>query len=420
MGNNIIEKILQAHSNTTDFKVGDIINVKVDFAFGNDITAPLAIEFFEESGAKQVFDQSRIGLVPDHFTPNKDIKSAEQSKILREFARKYGIENYFEVGRVGIEHTLIPDNGLILPGDVVVGADSHTDTSGALGAFATGVGSTDLGYAMALGEIWMKVPPVIKFNYHGKLNNWVSGKDLILYTISKISVSGANYKVIEFAGETIKNLSMDSRFTMCNMAIEAGAKTGIIETDEITLKYVEGRAKRPYTVYKNDPDANYEEIIDIDVNNIEPQVALPHSPDNVRSIGDIGEVKIDQAVIGCCTNGRIEDLRTASLVLKEHKVHPDVRLIIIPATQEIFQQAIREGLIDIFISAGAVVSTPTCGPCLGGYMGILAKGEKAITTTNRNFVGRMGHPESEIYLANPAIVAASAITGTISRPEEVK
>ena len=248
MGNNIIEKILQAHSDTTDFKVGDIINVKVDFAFGNDITAPLAIEFFEESGAKQVFDQSRVGLVPDHFTPNKDIKSAEQSKILREFARKYGIENYFEVGRVGIEHTLLPDNGLILPGDVVVGADSHTDTSGALGAFATGVGSTDLGYAMALGEIWMKVPPVIKFNYHGKLNNWVSGKDLILYTISKISVSGANYKVIEFAGETIKNLSMDSRFTMCNMAIEAGAKTGIIEPDEITLKYVEGRAKRPYTV----------------------------------------------------------------------------------------------------------------------------------------------------------------------------
>lgn len=420
MGKNIVEKILQAHTNATNFKVGDIIKVKVDFAFSNDITAPLAIEFFEECQAKDVFDKNKVGIIPDHFTPNKDIKSAEQSKILREFARKYQIKNYFEVGRMGIEHALLPEKGLILPGDLVVGADSHTDTSGALGALAIGVGSTDLGYAMALGEIWLKVPPVIKFNYYGKLNKWVSGKDLILYTIAKISVSGANYKVMEFSGETIKNLSLDSRFTMCNMAIEAGAKTGIIEPDEKTRQYVESRAKRPYTVYKSDPDANYERIINLDVSNIEPQVAFPHSPDNVYSINEIGEIKIDQAVIGSCTNGRIEDLRVAAEVLKGHTIHPEVRLIIFPATQDIYQQAIQEGIIDVFIAAGAAVSTPTCGPCLGGHMGVLAKGERAISTTNRNFVGRMGHPESEVYLANPAVTAASALLGKIAHPEEVK
>ncbi len=420
MGKTIVKKILSIHTETKNFNVGDIINVKVDFAFSNDITAPLAIEFFEECKAKDVFDKTRVGIIPDHFTPNKDIKSAEQSKILREFARKYQLENYFEVGRMGIEHALLPEKGLILPGDLVVGADSHTDTSGALGAVTIGVGSTDLGYAMALGKMWLKVPPVIRFNYYGKLNKWISGKDLILYTISKISVSGANYKVMEFGGETIRNLSMDSRFTMCNMAIEAGAKTGIIEPDEKTLLYVESRAKRPYKVYKSDPDANYEEIIDIDVSTLEPQIALPHSPDNVHSINEIEEIKINQAVIGSCTNGRIEDLRIAAEVLQGHKVHPEVRLIVFPATQAIYQQAMKEGIIDIFITAGAAVSTPTCGPCLGGHMGVLAKGERAISTTNRNFVGRMGHPESEVYLANPAVAAASAILGKIAHPGEVK
>ncbi len=420
MGKNIVEKILSAHTDTKNFKIGDIINVKVDFAFSNDITAPLAIEFFEESKAKDVFDKNRIGIIPDHFTPNKDIKSAEQSKMVREFARKYEIENYFEIGRMGIEHVLLPEQGLILPGDLVVGADSHTGTSGALGAIALGVGSTDLGYAMAMGEIWLKVPPVIKFKFNGKLKKWVSGKDLILYAISQISVSGANYKVMEFAGDTIKNLTMDSRFTICNMAIEAGAKTGIIEPDDITLQYVENRARRPFHFYKNDPDAEYEQIINFDVSNLEPLVALPHSPENVKPISEIGQIKIDQSIIGSCTNGRMEDLSIAAEVLKGHSVHRDVRLIIFPATQEIYREALHKGLIDIFISAGAAVSTPTCGPCIGGHMGLLAEGERAISTTNRNFVGRMGHPGSEIYLSNPAVAAASAILGRIASPEEVK
>lgn len=420
MGKTIFEKILLAHTETENFNIGDIINVNVDFAFSNDITAPLAIKFFEESRAQDVFDKTRIGIIPDHFTPNKDIKSAEQSKVMREFARKYQVENYFEVGRMGIEHVLLPEQGLILPGDLVVGADSHTGTSGALGAIALGIGSTDLGYAMALGEIWVKVPPVIKLNYYGKLNKWVSGKDLILYTISKIGVSGANYKVMEFGGETIKELSMDSRFSICNMAIEAGAKTGIIEPDDKTLQYVKKRAKRPYKVYKSDPDANYEKIIKFDVSNLEPQVALPHSPENAKAISEIDNIKIDQSVIGSCTNGRLEDLNIAAEVLQGHSVHPDVRLIIFPATQEVYKQALYKGLVDIFISAGAAVSTPTCGPCIGGHMGLLAKGEKAISTTNRNFVGRMGHPESEIYLSNPAVAAASAILGRIASPEEVE
>ena len=420
MGRTIVEKILAVHTDKSGFKTGDILNVRVDFAFANDVTAPFAIKDFRNSGAKDVFDRKKIGLIPDHFSPNKDIKSAEQCKILKDFAKEYGIENYFEVGQMGIEHALLPEKGLILPGDLVIGADSHTPTSGALGAFAAGVGSTDLGAIMTLGEVWLKVPETIKFVYYGKLNEWVSGKDLILYTISKIGVDGANYKVMEFSGEVIQNLSMDSRFTMCNMSIEAGAKTGIIEPDEITMEYLKERAKRPYQIYKSDPDAFYEKIIEFDVSKIEPQVSFPHLPENAKPISKVGNIKIDQSVIGSCTNGRIEDLRIAAEVLKGQQVHPEVRLIVIPATQDISLQAIHEGLIDIFISAGAAVSTPTCGPCLGGYMGILAEGERAISTTNRNFVGRMGHPKSEVYLANPAIAAASAIMGKIASPEEVK
>ena len=416
----MVEKILSTHTDTDNFKIGDIINVRVDFAFANDITAPLAIKYFKESGAKEVFDRKKIGLIPDHFAPNKDIKSAEQCKLLREFAQEQGIENYFEVGKMGVEHALLPEKGLVLPGDVVVGADSHTDTSGALGAFAIGVGSTDLAAIMALGEVWLKVPPTIKFIYSGKLNKWVSGKDLILYTISKIGVDGANYQVIEFSGEVIKRLSMDNRFTMCNMAVEAGAKTAIIEPDQITLEYLQGRATRPYQLYKSDPEASYEKVIEFEVSKIEPQVAFPHLPENAKPISEVGYIKIDQSIIGSCTNGRIEDLRIAAEVLKGQQVHPEVRLIIIPATQDVYLQALREGLIDLFVSAGAAVSTPTCGPCLGGYMGILAKGERAISTTNRNFVGRMGHPESEVYLASPAVAAASAVAGRIVSPEEVK
>ncbi|MFH1001884.1 MAG: 3-isopropylmalate dehydratase large subunit [bacterium] len=420
MGKTIVEKILSAHTDTDNLRIGDIIKARVDFTFANDITAPIAIKYFKESGAGQVFDKKRVGLIPDHFAPNKDIKSAEQCKLLKEFAQEYEIENYFEIGKMGVEHALLPEKGLVLPGDVVVGADSHTGTSGALGAFAIGVGSTDFAAVMVLGEVWLKVPPTIKFIYSGKLNKWVSGKDLILFTISKIGVDGANYKVMEFSGEIIKGLSMDNRFTMCNMAIEAGAKTGIIEPDEITLEYLKGRAKRPFQIYHSDPDAHYEKIIEIDVSQIEPQVAFPHLPENAKPISEAKGIKIDQSIIGSCTNGRIEDLRIAAEILKGQQVHSKVRLIIIPATQDIYLQAIREGLIDIFITAGGAVSTPTCGPCLGGYMGILAKGERAISTTNRNFVGRMGHPESEVYLASPALAAASAILGRIASPEEVK
>jgi len=420
MGKTIVEKILINHSNKKNIEAGEIINAQVDFAFTNDIMTPLIINDFKESGAKEVFNKKRIGLIPDHFAPNKDIKSAEQCKLVREFAQEQEIENYFEIGKMGIEHVLLPEQGLVLPGDVVVGADSHTPTSGALGAFAIGVGSSDLAAIMALGEVWLKIPETIKFIYSGKLNKWVSGKDIILYTISKIGVGGANYKVMEFAGEVIKNFSIDNRFTICNMAIEAGAKTGIIEPDDITLKYLEGRAKRPYHIYKSDPDAHYEKIIEIDVSKIEPQVAFPHLPENARPISKVGDVKIDQSFIGSCTNGRIEDLRIAAEILKGHQVHPRVRLIIIPATQHIYLQALEEGLTKIFISSGAAVSTPTCGPCLGGHMGVLAEGERAISTTNRNFVGRMGHHKSEVYLANPAVAAASAIMGKIVSPEGVR
>jgi len=416
----ITEKILAAHAGKDRVEPGELINARLDVVLGNDITAPVAIKEFEKLGIDRVFDKDRIMLVPDHFTPNKDIKSAEQAKILREFARKYEITNYFEVGQMGIEHCLLPEAGLVVPGDVIIGADSHTCTYGALGAFATGVGSTDMAAGMATGEAWFKVPESIKFEFYGdQLKPWVSGKDLILYTIGKIGVDGALYQAMEFTGEVIKRLSMDSRFTMANMAIEAGGKNGIIEADEITLAYVRERAKRPYQLYQSDPDAQYVQVYQFDVADIEPQVAFPHLPENTKPISKAGGVKIDQVVIGSCTNGRMEDLRVAAQILQGKKVSRDVRLIIIPGTQNIYLQAMKEGLVEIFINAGAVFSTPTCGPCLGGHMGILAKGERALATTNRNFVGRMGSPESEVYLSNPAVAAASAVTGYIVSPEEV-
>lgn len=421
MGMTITEKILAAHSGKKKVSPGELINCRVDVVLGNDITAPVAIKEFEKIGVESVFDKDRVVLVPDHFIPNKDIKSAEQAKILREFARKHELTNYFEVGRMGIEHCLLPEQGIVGPGDVVVGADSHTCTYGALGAFSTGVGSTDMAAAMATGEVWFKVPESIKFIFQGeKLNPWVSGKDLILYIIGKIGVDGALYKAMEFTGPVISSLSMDSRFTMANMAIEAGGKNGIFAPDEITLAYVKGRTKRPYTLYESDADAEYTAVYEIDARDIEPQVAFPHLPENTRPISEVGNVEIDQVVIGSCTNGRLEDLRTAAAVLKGRKVHNRVRAIVFPGTQEIYKQAMKEGLFEIFIDANVAVSTPTCGPCLGGHMGILAKGERAVATTNRNFVGRMGHPESEVYLSNPAVAAASAIMGRIVAPWEVK
>lgn len=419
MAMTITEKILAAHAGRERVEAGELINVRVDLVLGNDITAPVAIKEFRKIGVERVFDPERIALVPDHFTPNKDIKSAEQAKLVREFAREQGLTNYFEVGRMGIEHCLLPEQGLVGPGDVVIGADSHTCTYGALGAFSTGVGSTDLAAAMALGEIWFRVPETIKFVYHGQLRPWVSGKDLILHTIGLIGVDGARYMAMEFTGEAIASLSMDGRFTMCNMAIEAGAKNGIIAADEKTLAYVQGRARRPWQVYQSDPDARYQQVLEIDASAIEPTVAFPHLPENTRPISQVGQVEIDQVVIGSCTNGRIEDLRIAARILEGKKVHPRVRCIVIPGTQAIYQQAMAEGLIKTFVEAECAVSTPTCGPCLGGHMGILAKGERALATTNRNFVGRMGHPESEVYLASPAVAAASAIAGQIVAPEEV-
>jgi 3-isopropylmalate/(R)-2-methylmalate dehydratase large subunit len=415
----ITEKILAAHAGLDRVEPGQLINVRVDLALGNDITAPVAIREFQRIGVEKVFDRERVVLVPDHFVPNKDIKSAEQAKILRDFARQQQLTHYYEVGRMGIEHCLLPEEGLVGPGDVVIGADSHTCTYGALGAFATGVGSTDLAAAMALGELWLKVPESIKFIYYGELQPWVGGKDLILYTIGQIGVDGALYRAMEFTGPAIEALSMDGRLTMANMAVEAGAKNGIVPPDEITLNYVRGRAKRPYRVYQSDPDARYAAVYEFDVSKLEPQVAFPHLPSNVRPVSEAGHLEIQQVVIGSCTNGRLEDLRLAARVLQGKKVHPDVRLIIIPGTQEIYRTALKEGLMEIFIEAGAAVSTPTCGPCLGGHMGILAAGERCLATTNRNFVGRMGHPESEVYLCNPAVAAASAILGRIAAPQEV-
>ncbi len=413
------EKILAAHAGKEEVKPGELINARVDLVLGNDITAPVAIKEFARIGVEKVFDPEAIALVPDHFTPNKDIKSAEQAKIVREFAKKYGIVHYFEVGKMGIEHCLLPEQGLVGPGDLVIGADSHTCTYGALGAFSTGVGSTDMAAAMALGEVWLKVPPSIRFNYYGTLPPWVGGKDLILYTIGQIGVDGALYSAMEFTGEAVAALTMDDRFTMANMAIEAGAKNGIFPVDEKTLAYIEGRLKRSYKVYASDPEAEYINEYEFDVSRLEPQVALPHLPENARPVSAVTDIRIDQVVIGSCTNGRMKDLREAAQVLKGKQVHPEVRLIVIPGTQEIYLQALKEGLVTIFIEAGGVVSTPTCGPCLGGHMGILARGERAVATTNRNFVGRMGHPESEVYLAGPAVAAASAVKGRIAHPEEV-
>ncbi|OPY11237.1 MAG: 2,3-dimethylmalate dehydratase large subunit [Syntrophus sp. PtaU1.Bin005] len=419
MGMTITEKILCRHTGLDELHPGMLINAKVDIALGNDVTAPLAIEEFRKAGGKKVFDEDKVVLIPDHFTPNKDINSAAQCKIMRDFAREQEITHYYEVGEVGVEHALLPEKGIVLPGDLVIGADSHTCTYGALGAFATGVGSTDLAAAMLTGEAWFKVPETIKFVLSGSLNPWVSGKDLILYIIGQIGVDGALYRAMEFTGETVASLTMADRFTIANMAIEAGGKNGIFAPDDITEAYVQPRAKRPYTVYASDADASYAQVMEIDVGRIEPQVAFPHLPSNTRGISEVGHVPIDQVVIGSCTNGRIEDLRTAAAVLKGRRADPRVRLIVIPATQEVYRAAMKEGLFDIFLDAHAAVSTPTCGPCLGGHMGILAAGERAVATTNRNFVGRMGHPRSEVYLSNPAVAAASAVLGRIAGPDEL-
>lgn len=419
MGMTITEKILAKHAGLDRVEPGELINCKLDVVLANDVTAPVAIKEFAKLEIDRVFDKDRVVLVPDHFTPNKDIKSAEQCKEMRDFAHQFEITNYFEVGRMGIEHCLLPESGLVLPGDAIIGADSHTCTYGALGAFATGVGSTDMAAGMANGECWFKVPESIKFEYNGKPNKWVGGKDLILHTIGDVGVDGALYQAMEFTGEAIRELPMDGRFTMANMAIEAGGKNGIIAPDQTTIDYVEARAKRPYQVLASDDDAKYARVIEYDLSKIEPVVAFPHLPENTRPVSEAGSVEIDQVVIGSCTNGRIDDLRIAAKILDGHQVHRNVRVIVLPGTQKIYLQAMKEGLVEIFVQAGAVVSTPTCGPCLGGHMGILAKGERALATTNRNFVGRMGHPGSEVYLSGPAVAAASAILGRIGLPEEV-
>jgi 3-isopropylmalate/(R)-2-methylmalate dehydratase large subunit len=420
MAMTLAEKILAAHSGRERVEPGELLEVSVDFCLGNDITAPIAIKAFREAGVEKVFDPERIALVPDHFVPNKDIASAMQVKMLRDFAREQGIPHYFEVGRMGIEHALLPEQGLVLPGDVVIGADSHTCTYGALGAFATGVGSTDLAAAMILGTTWFKVPASIKFVYRGKRKPWVGGKDLILHTIGQIGVDGARYMAMEFTGPVVEELPMSHRMTMSNMAIEAGAKVGLIAPDQVTRDYVAGRARRPFVFHQSDPDARYEAVYEWDVSQLDPMVALPHLPENVKPVTELPEIPIDQVVIGSCTNGRLDDLREAAAVLKGRKVSDHVRCIVIPATQRIYRQAMDEGLLQIFLEAEAAVSTPTCGPCLGGHMGILAQGERAVATTNRNFVGRMGHPESEVYLSSPAVAAASAVLGRIAHPDEVR
>jgi len=420
MGMTITEKILAAHGNRKEVHAGEFIGAaRVDVALANDITAPIAIEEFEKAGFDKPHNPDSIVLVPDHFTPNKDIKSAQQALLLRVFAKKHAIRNYFEVGRMGIEHALLPEAGIVVSGDLVIGADSHTCTYGALGAFSTGVGSTDIAACYATGTAWLRVPESIKFVFNGSLQKYVSGKDLILYTIGQIGVDGALYKAMEFTGEVIDNLDIDSRMSMCNMAIEAGGKSGIIAPDEITKSYMAGRARRAPVFYESDPDAEYSDVIEYDASKISPQVSLPHLPENARPVEELDSITIDQVVIGSCTNGRISDLRTAAKILDGKQVHPDLRLIIIPATQKIYRQAIDEGLTQIFIDAGAAVSTPTCGPCLGGHMGVLAQGERCLATTNRNFVGRMGHPKSEVYLCGPAVAAASAIAGRIIHPDAI-
>ncbi|MDA8087352.1 MAG: 3-isopropylmalate dehydratase large subunit [Nitrospiraceae bacterium] len=421
---NITEKILAEHlsgneSGKKEVFPGQLINARVDFVLANDITAPIAIREFGRIGARDVFDRQRVTFVPDHFAPQKDIKAAEQCRLLRDFSHDYGLKYYYEVGRMGVEHALLPEEGLVLPGEVIVGADSHTCTYGALGAFATGVGSTDIASAMATGELWFKVPESMKFIYYGKPGRWVGGKDIILHTIGDIGVDGALYRAMEFDGETIHSLPMHARLTICNMAIEAGAKSGIVAPDEVTRSYVEGRAKRAFTFYTSDANAGYAETREYDVSSIPLTVSCPSLPSNARPAAELSNVGIDQVVIGSCTNGRLEDLREAARILKGRKVNPNLRLLVIPATRLIYLEAMKEGLLETFIEAEAVVSTPTCGPCLGGHMGILAKGERALATTNRNFVGRMGHPESEVYLSGPAVAAASAVLGRIGVPEEL-
>ena len=419
MGMTMTQKILAAHAGLDSVEPGQLIEAKLDVVLGNDITSPVAINEFEKCGASSVFDNTRIALVMDHFTPNKDIKAAEQCRQVRSFAGKYGIKNFFDVGRMGIEHALLPEKGIVVPGDCIIGADSHTCTYGALGAFSTGVGSTDMAAGMIAGKTWFKVPSAIQVELKGKLNRWVSGKDVILHLLGEIGVDGALYQSLEFTGEGVRSLSMDDRLCIANMAIEAGAKNGIFPVDEVTLAYGEGRFQREAVAYEADPDAVYERKVVIELDKLRPTVSFPHLPENTRVIDEVGEIKIDQSVIGSCTNGRIEDLRTAAEILKGRQVAQNVRCIIIPGTQDIYLQAVREGLAEIFIEAGAVFSTPTCGPCLGGHMGVLGKGERAVSTTNRNFVGRMGHVNSEVYLASPAVAAASAVLGRIAGPEEL-
>ena len=420
MGMTMTQKILAKHAGLESVEAGQLIEANVDLTLANDITGPVAIREMEKAGFDKVFDRTRIALVMDHFVPNKDIKSAEQCLECREFAKKHQIVNFYDVGAMGIEHALLPEKGLTAPGELIIGADSHTCTYGALGVFSTGVGSTDLAAGMATGKAWFKVPGAIRFVLKGKLSPWVSGKDVILHIIGQIGVDGALYQSMEFVGEGVASLSMDDRFTICNMAIEAGAKNGIFPVDEKTMAYIQGRVDREVTVFEADPDAVYEREIEIDLSALKPTVACPHLPENTKTINELGHIEVQQSVIGSCTNGRIDDMRAVAAILKGRKVHPSVRTIVIPATQEVYLQCIEEGLTKIFIQAGAIVSTPTCGPCLGGHMGILAHGERSVSTTNRNFVGRMGHITSEIYLASPAVAAASAVAGYICAPDELK
>ena len=419
MGMTMTQKILAAHAGLENVKAGDLIEAKLDLVLGNDVTTPVAVDVFDKAGFTRVFDKDKIAIVLDHYTPCKDIKSAQLCKTARDFARKHAITHFYDVGQVGIEHALLPEKGIVGPGEMIIGADSHTCTYGALGAFSTGVGSTDMAAGMAAGENWFKVPSAIKVVLTGKLRPWVSGKDVILHLIGMIGVDGALYKSLEFTGEGVKELSMDDRFTIANMAIEAGAKNGVFPVDDKTIEYITGRVNRPYTVYEADPDAEYERVVEIDLNTLESTVALPHLPSNTKTVKEVAGMHIDQVVIGSCTNGRISDLRIAAQILKGRKVAEGVRCIVIPATQDIYMQCLTEGLTQTFIEAGCAVSTPTCGPCLGGHMGCMCEGERAVTTTNRNFVGRMGHVKSEVVLASPAVAAASAVKGCIASPEEL-
>lgn len=419
MGMTMTQKILAAHAGLSEVKAGQLIEADLDLVMGNDITSPVAINEMKKMNNQKVFDREKVALIMDHFIPNKDIKSAQNCKCCREFAARHDLVNYFDVGEMGIEHALVPEKGLVVAGDAVIGADSHTCTYGALGAFSTGVGSTDMAAGMVTGKAWFKVPQALKFVLTGKPAKWVSGKDVILHIIGMIGVDGALYQSMEFSGDGIKNLSMDDRFTICNMAIEAGGKNGIFPVDELAVEYMKEHSKRDFTIYEADPDAEYEAVYPIDLAKLKPTVSFPHLPENTKETGTFGEVKIDQAVIGSCTNGRISDLRVAAQILKGRHVAKGVRCIVIPATQSVYLEALKEGLIETFIEAGAVVSTPTCGPCLGGYMGILAAGERCVSTTNRNFVGRMGHVDSEVYLASPAVAAASAVAGKIISPCEL-